>query len=196
MGINDALPYGAAPLDPDDAEGLIPSLSTRGELNAFEALNIAEALGWAQGNKRILRDLLSIENLKLVHQRMFNKTWRWAGQIRRTETSLGVAPHQTLPDLRAFVDAAKCWLELGSYPPRETVARFHHRLVQIHPFPNGNDRHARLATDLLCEQQGWRLSEWGSTDLASDSATRKGYIEALRQADKHNFAPLIELVRL
>ena len=49
MGINNELPYGATPIDPEEAEGLIPSISTRAELNAFEALNIAEALGWAHG---------------------------------------------------------------------------------------------------------------------------------------------------
>jgi hypothetical protein len=32
--------------------------------------------------------------------------------------------------------------------------RFHHRLVQIHPFLNGNGRHSRLMADLLVMQLG------------------------------------------
>ena len=196
MGINSDLPYGATPIDPDEAEGLIPSISTRAELNTFEALNIVEALGWAHGRKRIHRELLSIETLRLLHKRMFNKTWRWAGSIRITEKSIGVAPHQILPSLRGLTDDAKYWLEFGTYEPPEIAARFHHRLVQIHPFPNGNGRHARFATDLLCEWQGWNLSEWGSTDLASETAIRKRYIEVLRQADSHDIEGLIEFMGL
>jgi Fic-DOC domain mobile mystery protein B len=176
VGINNELPYGATPIDPEEAEGLIPSISTRAELNAFEALNIAEALGWAHGNRKNHRDLLSIETLRLLHKRMFNKTWRWAGAIRITEKSIGVAPHQILPCLRALTDDVKVWLDFGSYPPREISARFHHRLVQIHPFPNGNGRHARFATDLLCERQGWMLSEWGSTPSSAVERHRRCFL--------------------
>src|ERR1019366_7178919 len=161
MGINQELPFGATPIELDEADGLIPSLSTRAELNAFEAMNIAEALGWARGNKKLLRHLLSIDTLQLLHERMFDKTWRWAGSIRMTEKSIGVAQHEILPDLRAFTDDVECWLEFDSYTPAEIAARFHHRLVFIHPFANGNGRHARLATDLLCEKQNWKLSDWG-----------------------------------
>jgi fido (protein-threonine AMPylation protein) len=42
------------------------------------------------------------------------------------------------------------WLERGTYPLDEIAARFHHRLVAIHPFPNGKGRHGRLMADLLC----------------------------------------------
>ena len=111
VGINNELPFGATPVDPDEAEGLIPSISTRGQLNAFEALNIAEALGWAHGNKKIHRDQLSIETLRLLHKRMFNKTWRWAGAIRITDKSIGVARDEILPGLSALTDDVKVWLD-------------------------------------------------------------------------------------
>jgi Fic family protein len=36
-------------------------------------------------------------------------------------------------------------------PVDQIGIHFHHRLVSIHPFPNGNGRHARLIADVLIE---------------------------------------------
>jgi Fic family protein len=35
--------------------------------------------------------------------------------------------------------------EHKSYSPDELAVRFHHRLVSVHAFPNGNGRWSRLA---------------------------------------------------
>jgi fido (protein-threonine AMPylation protein) len=89
----------------------------------------------------------------------------------------------------------KTQLALHSYPLDECAVRFHHRLVHIHPFPNGNGRHARLATDILLRSVGSEEFSWGRANLLVDNNLRSSYIEALRSADRGNFALLLKFVR-
>ena len=87
------------------------------------------------------------------------------------------------------------WVEQRSYPPDEIAVRLHHGLVAIHPFPNGNGRHARLMTDLLIRQLGSELFSWGGGTLRDFGALRDIYIAALKAADAYDFAPLLEFAR-
>ena len=112
-----------------------------------------------------------------------------------TEKNIGVAPFQIAPDLRNLLDDAKVWLELGSYPPDEILARFHHRLVAIHPFANGNGRHARLMADLLASRLGAAPLTWGGRELTTTSALRTRYIDALHFADRGQYKALIDFMR-
>ena len=76
------------------------------------------------------------------------------------------------------------------------AARFHHRLVLIHPFANGNGRHARTMADLLLVHAfGRERFSWGSHDLAQTGAVRQAYLEALRAADRRDYSKLFEFVR-
>lgn len=195
MGIAFEYPEGATPIDPEEAEGLIPSLSTQGELNEFEATNIAEATAWVERSKNIKRNLLDLEILRVLHKRMFDKTWRWAGCYRTTQKNIGCDASQISTKTMNLINDVKCWMKLQTYPPDEIAARFHHRLVSIHAFPNGNGRHARLATDLLCEMLGLKPMTWGSANLVARGNARTNYLSALRSADKHDMAPLISFMR-
>lgn len=186
---------GATPIDPEEASGLIPSLSLQTELNEFELLNILEAARWARSSRRMRRELLSILGLKLLHERMFDRTWRWAGQFRLTQKSIGVEAFRIAPELHGLTEDCKVWLQTGNYAPDEIAARFHHRLVWIHPFPNGNGRHARLAADLLARFNGWEPFPWGAGDLAEAGEARRAYIEALRAADGGDVGPLKTFMR-
>ncbi len=191
MGVNFEDREGATPIDPDEAEGLIPRLSTQAELNEFELLNIAEATAWAERSRKVRQGILSTEIVRLIHVRMFNKTWRWAGRFRKTQKSIGIEAYRIAPELHNLLEDVKIWLEFQTYPPAEVAARLHHRLVQIHPFANGNGRHARLVVDILCRREGWKLSDWGAFTLGPASATRSRYIECLRFADRGDIRPLI-----
>jgi Fic-DOC domain mobile mystery protein B len=133
--------------------------------------------------------------LKGLHKRMFGRVWRWAGEFRLTERNIRVAPHRIGVDLRNLLDDCRYWIEHGTYPPDEIAARFHHRLVWIHPFPNGNGRHARLATDLLSVRLGQPRFSWGRVNLVDAGETRRAYVAALRAADGHDIQPLLEFVR-
>lgn len=183
----------STPLTHEEREGLIPSYITlRSELNEAEQSNILEAAEWAFARKR---DVLDERFLTNLHQRMFGRVWRWAGQFRTTDRNIGVDPYRIPVDLRQLLDDCRYWIEHDTYPTDEIAARFHHRLVFIHPFPNGNGRHARLATDLLLHNLGRPRFSWGQANLVDASETRQRYVAALRAADHHDIGPLLEFVR-
>jgi len=107
-------------------------------------------------------------------------------------------PHSTyrIPtELRQLIDGCKFWVANKTYEADELAARFHHKLVWVHAYPNGNGRHARLATDLLLMSLGLDPFTWGSVNLVDPSETRRRYIDALRDADNHNIEPLLAFVR-
>src|ERR1051326_398882 len=168
MGLTLRYPEGATPLDPNSAAGMLPDLTTQGELNQFEARNILEAEHWAKRSRTLRNSFPSISALQEIHRRMFDQTWQWAGQFRRTDTNIGVTWVQIPVRLYAFCDDIRYQIENGVYDWPERAARFHHRLVAIHPFPNGNGRHARLATDVLLTQHRQSRFTWGSQSLSAD----------------------------
>jgi Fic-DOC domain mobile mystery protein B len=183
----------ATPLTVEEREGLIPSYVTlRRELNEAEQANILEAEQWAFARTR---NVLDERFLTALHKRMFGRVWRWAGKFRRTERNVGVDPFRIATDLRQLLDDSRYWIGHSTYPPDEICARFHHRLVAIHLFPNGNGRHARLATDLLLVELGQPRFSWGRTNLANPGETRQAYVTALRAADGRNIQPLLAFVR-
>lgn len=185
--------HAATPLDAEERKGLIPSYVTlRRELNEAEQANILEAEEWAFARKR---DILSATALNNLHKRMFGRVWKWAGKFRTMEKNIGVHPWRIAAELRQLVDDCRYQVDHSSYPPDELAARFHHRLVWIHPYPNGNGRHSRLAADLLIVSLGEPRFTWGSANLVDASETRKRYIEALRAADGHDLGPLLAFVR-
>lgn len=185
---------GATPMDPDEVEGLIPRhITLKLELDEFEQANILAAQEWSE--KRIDKQLLSEAYVRRLHKRMFDRTWKWAGQFRNTEKSIGVDPAQISVNLRNLLDDVKCWREFNTYSIDEQAARLHHRLVLIHPFSNGNGRHARLFTDAFLRSCGAAPFSWGRINLVNASATRTAYIAALQAADRRDYGPLLAFVR-
>jgi len=186
-------PDDATPLTPEERRELIPSyIAYRRELNAAEQNNIARAQDWALGRRR---DLLSERFVKELHRRMFEDVWRWAGNFRKTERNIGIAFYQIPVALRQLLDDAKTWVEHGTYNHDELAVRFHHRLVYIHPFPNGNGRHSRLMADLLVMRLGSGRFTWGSASLHEPGDLRRCYISALRAADNHAYHALLTFSR-
>lgn len=185
---------GATPLDPDEAAGLIPRhITTQGELNEWEQTNILEGVQWALKQKK--RDLLDEAYQRELHRRMFSKTWKWAGSFRQTDKNIGVDWLQIPVQLRNLQGDAKAQIEFKSYPPDELVLRFHHRLVWIHPFANGNGRHARLMADMLIQRMGHPAFSWGGQSLVGASEKRRAYLDALRAADGRDYQPLFQFAR-
>lgn len=183
----------STPLSAEEREGLIPSYITlRGELNEAEQANILEADTWAFSRKR---DVLDQRFLNTLHQRMYGNVWRWAGAYRKTQKNIGIEYYRIPTELRALLDDCRYWLEHDTYPRDDIAARFHHRLVSIHCYPNGNGRHARLATDLLLRSLERDRFSWGSANLIDSGATRATYVAALRAADNHDYGPLFAFVR-
>ncbi len=186
-------PDGATPLTPEEMRDLIPThISFRSELNSAEQANILRAQNWALARRR---DLLEVKFIQELHRRMFSDVWRWAGRFRTSPRNIGIDHWLISVELRRLLDDARAWLELESYSADELALRFHHRLVFIHPFPNGNGRHARLMADLLILRQGQPRFTWGSASLHQPGLARKQYLDALRAADRHDIAPLLAFSR-
>ena len=183
----------STPLTPDERADLIPSYITlRRELNEAEQVNIFEAEKWAFARKR---DVLNEAFLLNLHRRMFGQVWKWAGKFRTTERNIGVPAYQIGIDLNQLLGDVKYWIEHNTFEPDEIAYRFHHKLVFIHPFPNGNGRHARMATDLLLKSLGRERFSWGSENLVDANTTRAQYVSALRAADGHDYQLLKDFVR-
>lgn len=193
--MNFEYPEGATQLDSDEARGLLLThITTRAELDRWEQENIAEADAWAF--RRTPRDILTDGFIKRLHKRMFGHVWRWAGEYRATGKNIGVPAWQIATELRNLCADAAVWMEHGSYPPDEIAIRFHHRLTAIHPFANGNGRHARLMTDiLLVHLLKQPRFTWGRGNLVDAGECRQQYIDALRAADRHDYASLLAFVR-
>lgn len=183
----------STPLTPDEKSGLIPSYITlRRELNEAEQLSITAAEEWAFSRKR---DVLDETFIRRLHKRMFKDVWRWAGEFRTTPRNIGVEAWNITSMLCNLIEDARYWVLHEVYPPDEIAARFHHRLVLIHPFPNGNGRHARLAADLLMVKLGQERFTWGRISLLNAGETRQKYVAALRAADAHDLKLLLNFVR-
>jgi Fic-DOC domain mobile mystery protein B len=181
------------PLEADERDGLIPSYITlRRELNEAEQANIAAAMAWL-GNRR--REVLDETFLRALHKRMFGQVWRWAGDYRRSARNIGVDAWRIPMEVAEAIDDARYWIANAVFEPDEIAVRFSHRLVAIHPFPNGNGRFSRLVGDLLARQLERPVFTWGRISLVDAGATRRAYVEALRAADAHDIAPLLVFAR-
>jgi Fic-DOC domain mobile mystery protein B len=191
-GLDDQ-PDDATPLTPEEREGLIPShVTLRRELNELEQQNILEADAWAFTRKR---NPMSEAFVRGLHRRMFGRVWRWAGTYRTSNKNIGVERWQVQPRLAEALDNARYSVENKIYSPDEIAVRFHHALVFIHPFPNGNGRWSRLMADLLAVRLGQPRFTWGRSALRAPDETRRAYIDALKAADNHDFGPLIAFAR-
>ncbi len=188
-------PEGATPLDPDEMEGLrFKHVTTRGELDELEQANVQSGLLWL-GRKKS-HDILTEAAQRAMHERLFGDVWAWAGTFRLTEKNIGIDPLYIGVQLRSLLDDARYWAENGTFPPLEAGARFHHRLVQIHPFPNGNGRHSRIVADeYLKHHIAHEPIDWeAGYDLVQDNERRDEYLKALREADGGNYTRLLAFV--
>lgn len=186
---------GATPLDPDEAEDLIPShITTMRELNEWEQTNILQAERWIFGRRRRV-DHLSEPFVRELHRRMFDETWRWAGQYRKTAKNIGVPAYQIAMSVKDVCEDVKTWLEQEVYPLDDIAIRLHHRLVAIHPFPNGNGRHTRLMADILLVRAGSQRFSWGGQNLQTAGSSRAAYLASLRAADRGEYGALLEFAR-
>jgi Fic-DOC domain mobile mystery protein B len=185
---------GATPIDPDEARGLIPAhLTLQRELNEYEEANILEATEWLFARRS--GDPLDERFIHLVHERMFDHTWKWAGQPRRSDKNIGVPWYEIPVHLNQMLGDVRTQIEYKPYSPPEIAARYHHRLVAIHVFPNGNGRHARLMADLLLMRLEGRRFEWGRGSLIAANELRARYIAALQAADGGDCRPLLAFLR-
>jgi len=188
-------PPGATPLTPEEEDGLIPAhLTLRRELNELEQANILEAETWLLSRRRS-KVVADSAFLKELHRRMFGRVWKWAGEYRKADRNIGVPWPKISYETEALCREVDFWRKEQVYPPDELAVRFHHKLVWIHCYPNGNGRHSRLAADLLVVELGRGRFSWGSASLDAPGDVRRRYIDALHCADDNDPGPLLAFAR-
>ncbi len=189
-------PDGATPLDPDELDGLkFKHITMREQLDELEQANIESGLQWLARHKG---DVLTDDFVITLHRRLFGDVWDWAGSFRKTGKNIGVDPMHIGAELRMLMGDARFWAEHKTYPALEAAIRLHHRLVKIHPFPNGNGRHARIMADtMLTRVYNAKPIDWaGGHALQKMNARRVAYIAALKAADQGDMGPLARFAGL
>lgn len=197
MGLNLDYSDGQTPLDEEEKEGLlIPSISTKGELDEFEQQNIEEAIQWILGRSLKADTIFTERFVKSLHKRMYGEIWKWSGQFRKSDKNLGIDKWQIPVALKTLLEDTLFWVKNETYDPDEVAIRFKHRLVSIHCFSNGNGRHSRLMADVIVEKLYERpVFSWGAANLSRESRIREIYLNAVKEADKGNYQLLIDFAR-
>lgn len=199
MGLNLEYSAGQTPIDANESDGLkIKTITTQSELNEFEQLNIERALHWTLKKRFTAEQLLSEKFILSLHKKMYGDVWKWAGKFRTTEKNLGIPFPLIGIELRKLIDDTLFQINNKSFPTDEIAIRFKHRIVSIHCFPNGNGRHSRLMADLIVEKLFHTpVFTWGHSHshLSSNDEVRTTYLNALKEADRNNYQPLIEFAR-
>lgn len=194
-------PEGSTPVEEEQRPFLVNSaISTRAELDSAEQSNIFRATLWLDRTKIRTENLLTQHQFQAIHTKMFEDVWLWAGELRKRETNIGGVPPREIPfkivDLCRDVQAMLTDTTGIPLSKNDVAIRFHHRLVLIHPFVNGNGRHARLVTDKLLTSLGEKKFTWGRSTFPDRKALRDAYLAALRTADSdYKYEQLLEFVR-
>jgi Fic-DOC domain mobile mystery protein B len=186
---------GATPLDENQASGLkFKHLTTLSELDEVEDINIQNGLEWLNSQKN--PNYLSIEFLCKLHEKLFGDVWDWAGKFRKADVNLSKISHYDIgPQLKNLFEDAKLWIEAGKMDWDEISAELHHRLVWIHPFPNGNGRTTRIFTEFVQRRNEQAVTSWMESLKDNPLERRKCYINALKKADTGDFSALIEFMK-
>lgn len=189
---------GSTPLTAEEKKELIvKDAFTRGQLNELEARNIAHALIWAEADSWLKKNLLSVSGIKHLHKEMFKEVWRWAGDFRTSMKNVGnIEVKHVQSEVHQIATNTELAVKQKTYPLNEIAVRLHHRLLWIHPFPNGNGRHARAMADLLLQFNGDAPLTWGKSLSSDRKKQRDKYLEAVRKADKQDFEDLVKFATL
>ena len=187
--------FAQTPIDENEKLGLIPSLNSLTELNVWEQENIIEGRQWALNSAVLKRnDIFDVAFIIKLHKKMFDKTWAWAGEFRKTNKNIGCEAYKIRIELKKLYDDAAFWIDNENYSILELALVFHHRLVKIHCFANGNGRHARLMADCIVKKyQPTAKIAWDAHNLFTEEQLRKKYILALQAADKTDYSLLFKL---
>lgn len=128
---------GATPLSPEEIQELLPAyISTQGELNEFEQANIMRGALWARSSRQ---NILTVKFIKELHRRMFDATWRWAGQYRTSEKNIGCQYWDIPFRVTELLNNTQAIIDSKSLPSDEIAIRFHHRLAQYIHFQTEMD---------------------------------------------------------
>ena len=185
----------------DDTSGLIQTqLTDRGARNAAELDAISRAYNkhiYRARRKRAGTEWLTDTFIRRVHYDMFGEIWQWAGKYRTDRLNIGVEAHLIPEQIKLLCGDFNYWnSDKSTMPALEIAARLQNRLTRIHPFANGNGRHARLITDIFFYSVRLPLPQWPQIQLLSEGdQIRSRYIEAMKAADQEDYRDLIAFMK-
>jgi fido (protein-threonine AMPylation protein) len=172
---------GQTPIDESIRKELKPKhVQDMPELYELESENIALGISWSKSTSKSHLDYLTWLEL---HKHMLYDIWKFAGVIRMKELA-NPDFHMSFyirPSLLDLERDLKTWIKFN-HPPQEMMARFHERLLTIHPFLDGNGRWSRVLTEFMCERLGFDQPTWGSKTISADEERRNKYIAAVKKA--------------
>lgn len=194
--MNDEIKMSDETAGEDISDLLLRHLTTRESRNTVELETIGRAYDkyvFRGRKKNAGNKWLTEEYIRQVHRDMFGGIWNWAGKYRQVNLNIGITWSQIPEQITVLCDDFVFWNTTQSAMPiLEVAARLQNRLTHIHPFKNGNGRHARLITDIFLRSQDHPLPKWPQIQLIEHGdAVRREYIAAMKQADMGNFDPLI-----
>ncbi len=182
---------GETPVDPSFL--LNREIRNRSDLALAEAENIRKTvMKYLASRPSAIVAPFDYEWFLKLHEEMFGEVWEWAGKIRNGDLNLGLPHYQVREALSALVGDLACWAD-SDLLLLEQAVQLHHRTVQIHPFPNGNGRWARLLSNIWLKRHAADVVEWPADEMSRVSAVREQYLEALKAADLGRMEPLIQL---
>jgi Fic-DOC domain mobile mystery protein B len=179
----------------DFSELKVKGITTKGQLNVFEAENIRKALVKYLARKPTRKSARFDYAWSLqLHREMFGEVWKWGGRTRTSDLTIGVPWNQVEPRLYALLGDLAYWKENGTDLLEQAVV-LHHRAVEIHPFLNGNGRWSRMLANIWLKLHDHPLTVWPEEAVGAVSPVRKEYIDAIKLADQGDYEPLKELHR-
>lgn len=196
MAKNLMRPQGEGETPIDDLSGLLIDIKDRKELDIAESANNSKAhskyLLFMKPTSR--KNLFTHESLFQIHKDMFGAVWSWAGQVRKTEKNLGTPPVKISSEVDRFLYDLHQW-EKSRIEPFEIAVKLHHRLVQIHPFENGNGRWARLVANIYLHREKLPIIQWPSDEKLVRDVFKPRYLTALKKADHGKYDEFLTLHR-
>jgi Fic family protein len=159
----------------------------------LEAKNHPKAIEYIEQlakQKDITRTLGKKDILK-IHELIFSGILENAGHYRNCQVYIEgceLAPPAAC-EIPELMKELLHWLNNNpeELRPIELAAVFHHKLVAIHPFDDGNGRVSRLVTNLLLINKGYTLTVIRRVD-------RKKYYNTLQKADNGNLEPFVNFI--
>ena len=155
----------------------------------FEAVNHQEAIEYVES---LLSDNYQLKETDImeIHALVLQKIEKdFAGRFRTSGVRISGAnfvPPNALK-ISELIAELIGWVNTSDIDILLKVAIFHHRMVWIHPFFDGNGRTTRLLFNLLLMQEGFPPA----IILKND---RKKYYDALNQANQEDYSKLVLLI--
>lgn len=184
----------------DDLSGLLLlNLTTKGDLDAAELQAVSRAYDkyiFRARRKKPGTSWLTEAFIRETHRTLLGDIWEWAGKYRTSTTNIGIHWPLVPEQVKCLCEDFSFWdSRESSMPVLEVAARLQNRLTRIHPFKNGNGRHARLMSDIFFYSRRHPLPRWPQLQLMSQGeALRQRYIASMRKADEEDYGELMKFM--